>query len=141
MHDGALYVQDALAAGARGFVTKSSAPDERVDAIRAVGRGETYLGSDVRDYEAEGSFDGHSELPELTEREAQVFLLLARGHSVARVAATVGILAKTAYAQRPHIYGTPKLNSDQALPRLACTRGWRGRGSGGGGVSEVVWGE
>src|SRR3546814_15707179 len=100
MHDGALYVQDALAAGARGFVTKSSAPDERVDAIRAVGRGETYLGSDVRDYEAEGSFDGHSELPELTEREAQVFLLLARGHSVARVAATVGINAKTAYANR-----------------------------------------
>src|SRR3546814_6833841 len=38
MHDGALYVQDALAAGARGFVTKSSAPDELVDAIRAVGR-------------------------------------------------------------------------------------------------------
>src|SRR3546814_5269360 len=105
MNDVALYVQDARPAGARGFVTKSSAPDELVDSIRAVGRGETYLGSDVRDYEAEGSFDGHSELPELTEREAQVFLLLARGHSVARVAATVGIHAKTAYAHRTNKIG------------------------------------
>src|SRR3546814_3920228 len=91
MHDGALYVQDALAAGARGFVTKSSAPDELVDAIRAVGRGETYLGRDVRDYEAEGSFAGNRELTELTEREAQVFLLLALGDAASRVAATVGI--------------------------------------------------
>src|SRR3546814_11174284 len=38
MHDGALYVQDALAAGARGFVTKSSAPDEMVEIGRASGR-------------------------------------------------------------------------------------------------------
>src|SRR3546814_11892559 len=80
MHDGALYVQDALAAGARGFVTKSSAPDELVDAIRAVGRGETYLGSDVRDSEAEGPFDGPSELPERTARAAPGFWLLAPGH-------------------------------------------------------------
>src|SRR3546814_15130721 len=123
MHDGALYVQDALAAGARGFVTKSSAPDELVDAIRAVGRGETYLGSDVRDYEAEGSFDGPSELPELTEREAQVFLLLARGHSVARVEATVGIHAKTASAHRTKHYAHLHVTADPALPLHATNRG------------------
>src|SRR3546814_5807848 len=79
MHDGALYVQDALAAGARGFVTKSSAPDELVDAIRAVGRGETYLGRDVRDYECEGSFDGQRALPARAEREATEVLLRVRG--------------------------------------------------------------
>jgi two-component system uhpT operon response regulator UhpA len=127
MHDGALYVQDALAAGARGFVTKSSAPDELVDAIRAVGRGETYLGTDVRDYEGEGSVDEHGELPELTAREAQVFLLLARGHSVARVAATVGIHAKTAYAHRTNIYSKLKLGSDHELRLLAMKRGLIGR--------------
>ena len=48
MHDGALYVQDALSAGARAYVTKRSGPDELVDAIRAVERGERYLGQDVR---------------------------------------------------------------------------------------------
>jgi two-component system uhpT operon response regulator UhpA len=124
MHDGALYVQDALAAGARGYVTKRSAPDELVDAIRAVGRGETYLGTDVRDYEAEEKVGvGNSALPELTAREAQVFLLLARGHSVARVAATIGINAKTAYAHRANIYLKLRLNSDHELRLLAMKRG------------------
>lgn len=127
MHDGALYVQDALAAGARGYVTKRSAPDELVDAIRAVGRGETYLGTDVRDYDAgDGSLGEGNEngaLPELTAREAQVFLLLARGHSVARVAATIGINAKTAYAHRANIYLKLRLNSDHELRLLAMKRG------------------
>ena len=128
MHDGALYVQDAIAAGARGYVTKSSAPDELVDAIRAVGRGETYLGSDVRDYDGDaGSSGGHGKLPELTAREAHVFLLLARGHSVARVAATIGINAKTAYAHRTNIYAKFKLSSDHELRLLAMRRGLIGQ--------------
>src|SRR5690606_40182247 len=114
-------------AGARGFVTKSSAPDELVDAIRAVGRGETYLGTDVRDFDGDGAHEGHSELPELTTREAQVFLLLARGHSVARVAATIGINAKTAYAHRTNIYTKLKLTSDHELRLLAMKRGLIGR--------------
>ena len=124
-HDGALYVQDAIAAGARGYVTKSSAPDELVDAIRAVGRGEIYLGTDVRDYDGDSSADddGHGKLPELTAREAQVFLLLTRGHSVARVAATIGINAKTAYAHRANIYTKLKLSTDHELRLLAMRRG------------------
>src|SRR4249919_773432 len=80
MHDGALYVQDALSAGARGYVTKRAAPDELVDAIRAAGRGERFLGKDVRAHTADVA-DEAAGLPELTSREAQVFLLLARGHS------------------------------------------------------------
>ena len=48
MHDGALYVHDALSAGARGYVTKQSAPDELVEAIRAVARGEQFLARNVR---------------------------------------------------------------------------------------------
>lgn len=124
MHDGALYVQDALAAGARGYVTKRSAPDELVDAIRAIGRGEIYLGSDVRGHGGTATVQGGlDQLPELTAREAQVFLLLARGHSVARVAATIGINAKTAYAHRTNIYAKLKLMSDHELRLLANRRG------------------
>ena len=117
-------MQDAIAAGARGYVTKRSAPDELVDAIRAVGRGETYLGTDVRDYDGNpDAGDDHGMLPELTAREAQVFLLLTRGHSVARVAATIGINAKTAYAHRANIYTKLKLSSDHELRLLAMRRG------------------
>lgn len=124
MHDGALYVQDAMTAGARGYVTKRSAPDEIVDAIRAIERGENYLGRDIRG-EAAGAFsdDAEAQLPELTAREAQVLLLLVRGHSVARVASTIGIHPKTAYAHRTNIYTKLKLASDHDLRRLAIRRG------------------
>ena len=62
-------------------------------------------------------------LPELTAREAQVFLLLARGHSVARVASTIGISDKTAYAHRSNIYAKLGLQSDYQLRMLARRRG------------------
>lgn len=124
MHDGALYVQDAIAAGARGYVTKRSAPDELIDAIHAVVGGEVYLGRDIRRFaEAASSGDQHR-LPELTSREAQVFLLIARGHSVAKVASTVGINTKTAYAHRSNIYMKLKVYSDHELRSLARTRGF-----------------
>ena len=125
MHDGVLFVQDALSAGARGYVTKRAAPDELVDAIRAIGRGEHYLGQDVRGLVA-ASDDAPVEarlLPELTSREAQVFLLLARGHSVARVASMIGISSKTAYAHRANIYAKLRLQSEFQLHELAKRRG------------------
>lgn len=124
MHDGALYVQDAMAAGAKGYVTKRSGPDELIDAIRAVAKGEIYLGSDVRRFsQSPASTDGNQLLPELTGREGQVFLLIARGHSVSKVAATVGISTKTAYAHRSNIYSKLKLFSDHELRALAQQRG------------------
>lgn len=124
MHDGALYVQDAMAAGARGYVTKCSAPDELIGAIECVARGETYLGSDVRRF-ARPAEDGepHHGLPELTAREAQVFLLIARGHSVAKVASTIDVSTKTAYAHRSNIYAKLGLFSDHDLRALARQRG------------------
>jgi two-component system uhpT operon response regulator UhpA len=123
MHDSALYVQDAMAAGAKGYVTKRSAPDELIDAVRAVVEGDTYLGRDIRRFaEAMSTGDQHL-LPELTAREAQVFLLIARGHSVAKVASTVGINTKTAYAHRSNIYAKLKLFSDHELRMLARVRG------------------
>jgi len=123
MHDGALYVQDAMSAGARGYVTKRSGPDELVDAIRAIGRGERYLGHDVRAHGIDAAGEGEERLPELTSREAQVFLLIARGHSVARVAATIGVSNKTAYAHRANIYAKLALQSDYQLRLLARRRG------------------
>ena len=128
MHDGALFVQDALSAGARGYVTKRSAPDELVEAIRAAGRGERYLGQDVRVHVASPEGGDEARLPELTGREAQVFLLLARGHSVARAAATIGISNKTTYAHRTNIYTKLNLRSDYELRMLAKHRGLLSQG-------------
>lgn len=124
MHDGALFVHDAIEAGARGYVTKRSAPDELIDAIHAVVGGKVYLGCDIRRFGGVSSSDGAEHLlPELTAREAQVFLLIARGHSVAKVAATVGINTKTAYGHRSNIYAKLQVFSDHELRILAEQRG------------------
>lgn len=122
MHDGALYVQDAIAAGAQGYVTKRSGPEEIVDAVRAIVAGTQYLSRDIRGH---GSADAGtaSQAPELTAREAQVWLLLARGHSVARVARTMGVSPKTIYAHRSSIYGKLGVASDHELRQLAARRG------------------
>lgn len=52
-----------------------------------------------------------------------MFLLIARGHSIAKVAATVGISSKTAYAHRSNLYAKLKLSSDHELRQLARVRG------------------
>lgn len=122
MHDSALYVQDAINAGARGYVTKRSGPDEIVDAVRCVLAGEQYLSRDVRSGRVAGSA-GEDHAPELTPRESQVWLLIARGHSVARVAKTMDVSPKTVYAHRSSIYTKLGLSSDHELRQLAIRRG------------------
>ncbi|MFZ5657914.1 MAG: response regulator [Pseudomonadota bacterium] len=121
MHDSALYVQDAIAAGADGYVTKRSGPDEIVDAVHAVLAGRQYLSRDVRAIATRGGAGGQA--PELTARESQVWLLIARGHSVARVAKTMGVSPKTIYAHRSSIYAKLGVATDHELRQLAARRG------------------
>lgn len=124
MHDGALFVQDAMAAGARGYVTKRSAPDELIDAIHAVSNDQVYLGRDVRRFSDTGAITGiRPRFAELTAREAQVFLLIARGHSIAKVAATVGLNTKTVYGHRSNVYVKLQIISDHELRLLAEQEG------------------
>ena len=86
--------------------------------------GEIYLGSDIRRFTGLlADADDHHQMPELTAREAQVFLLIARGHSVAKIAATVGINTKTAYGHRSNIYTKLQVFSDHELRQLAERRG------------------
>lgn len=123
MHEGMLYVQDALGSGARAYVTKRSGFEELAEAIRLVQRGETYVSLDVRMVGQGGSRHPSNSLPELTGKEASVFLLLARGHSVSRVASTLKVSNKTVYSHRNSIWTKLALNSDFELRKLARKRG------------------
>ncbi|MCP3023917.1 response regulator [Cupriavidus basilensis] len=96
MHDSPALVAQALKAGARGYLTKSSPPEALVDAVQLVMRGERPLSDDVR--EALGHIGGQrEEVPHLglSPREFDVFRLLAKGRQVDEIAGQLFLSIKT----------------------------------------------
>jgi len=82
MHGEAIFVSRAMQAGARGYITKSSAPEVLVTAVHAIAQGERFLSEDVA---AEGPKSDRlpaSGIDTLTTREFEVLQRLARGESV-----------------------------------------------------------
>lgn len=93
MHDGAAIVAQCMRAGAAGYLTKSSAPEALVDAVRAVAEGRQVLSPDVA-----GAVDaGSRPAPHLslTPREFDLFRQFARGTAIEDVAAQFYLSTKT----------------------------------------------
>jgi DNA-binding NarL/FixJ family response regulator len=96
MYDDTIFASRALEAGARGYVTKASAPEVLVDAISAVARGERYLSPDVGNAIARQiSSPASSVVNTLTAREFEVLRLLARGETVRGIGERLGLSEKT----------------------------------------------
>lgn len=92
MHDSPAMLSQAMALGARGFVTKASDPVLLADAVRRVARGETAMSPDMqalRDHAA--ARPPHAAL---SPREFEVLLMLARGHSVEAIAEALHLSPK-----------------------------------------------
>ena len=86
----------ALRAGALGFVAKRSTPEVLIAAVAAVSRGKRYLDATTAQAMALAQISGDAEPAELlSEREFAVFLQLARGLSVAQIAANLKLSAST----------------------------------------------
>ncbi|POF34807.1 response regulator [Roseibium marinum] len=94
MHQGAVFAQKAIAAGARGFVSKSSPPEELVGAIAKVMSGRRALSSDMAQEVAQTSL-GKDDIAALTRRELEILQLLARGMGGRAIAKSLGLSAKT----------------------------------------------
>lgn len=93
MHDAAAMVAQALRAGAAGFITKSSPPDELVQAVRRVARGEQVLSADV----VAAAAQAHEPPPHLalSAREFDVLRFLLAGESVEQIAERLHLSGKT----------------------------------------------
>jgi DNA-binding NarL/FixJ family response regulator len=90
----------AMRAGARGYILKDTAEEALLRSLRAVASGEAMFGPAVAErlmgYLAEATHPtGRAAFPELTDREREVLLLLARGMSNQKVADHMGISLKT----------------------------------------------
>lgn len=108
MHGEEGYLEPVLAAGASGYLVKSVADRELVEAVRAVARGETYVRPAAADLLAQGASCRGERAAErerfehLTDREREVMQLIAAGYTAPQIGAQLSISPKTVdtYKQR-----------------------------------------
>jgi two-component system invasion response regulator UvrY len=95
-HDDAVHARRALKAGALGFLSKRSAPETLLDAVHAVAAGRRYIDARLAQEVALAELDGgDSPVQRLSEREFEVFIRLARGASVQKIAEDLKVSAST----------------------------------------------
>lgn len=95
MHAEPLYAVQALRAGARGYVTKGSAPQVLIEAVYQVARGERALSPDIAGEVAGMLLDGEGTQPGLTPREFDILRLLMQGRDVEAIGQALHISPKT----------------------------------------------
>ena len=130
----ALSVSDApedviatIRAGARGYVTKTIAPDELVEAVRAVAAGDAVFSPRLAGFVLD-AFTGAAppqtdpELEQLTPREREVLRLIARGYAYKEVARDLEISVKTVESHVSSVLRKLQLSSRHQLARWANER-------------------
>ena len=115
MYDNPEYVQQALQAGARGYVLKDAPAAEIVAAIEAVAAGGTFLSSAV----SHRLFATQQPRPLLTPRESEILSALGRGDSSKQIARDLGLSVRTVEAHRQSIKRRLGLEGQSALIKYA----------------------
>ncbi|MBC7918249.1 MAG: response regulator transcription factor [Rhodoferax sp.] len=119
------YATTLLRQGASGYLNKDCDPDEIVKAIRTVMRGRKYISAAVAERLADG-VGGEGDQPahaQLSERELQVFLRLARGEVVGEMAISMCLSIKTVSTYRTRVMEKMKLESNSDLTYYALKNG------------------
>lgn len=96
-HDDVMHARRALTQGALGFLSKRSAPETLLDAVRVVAMGRRYIDPALAQELALAEIDGGAEMPleKLSEREFEIFLRLAKGAAVQGIANDLNLSAST----------------------------------------------
>jgi two-component system invasion response regulator UvrY len=112
-HEDSTHPRRLLKAGARGYLSKRSAPEELIQAIQTVAAGQMYLDPSMAQVMAMEQLTGaQNPMEVLTDREFEVFISLAKGQSVARIAATLFLSPRTVGT---HLYNIKqKLRAENA---------------------------
>ena len=119
------YATAMLRHGASGYLNKDCDPEEIVRAIRTVYRGRKYITAGVAERLAEGlSGGGEGPLHEqLSERELQVFLRLAKGETIGHMADSMSLSVKTVSTYRTRVMEKMGLESNSDLTYYALKNG------------------
>lgn len=121
MHQEHQYAVRAIKAGASGYLTKESASTQLVSAIRKVSTGGAFISAEVAEALALGAMP-HAEGPPhgaLSDREFQVFRMLASGTSVSDIASQLNLSVKTVSTHKARLMGKLGVQNQTALIHYA----------------------
>ena len=118
------HVATALRVGIRGYVLKTQAAEDLLNAVRDVQRGQVYLSPGVSRPIIDGYLSGAPAAAEpLSSRELQVLKLVAEGNTSKDIAVLLGLSVKTAESYRAHIMEKLDIHDTAGLVRYAIRRG------------------
>jgi len=119
------YATTLLRQGASGYLNKECDPEEILTAIRTVARGRKYITPAVAELLAD-NLGGNTDKPlheQLSEREFQVFLRLAKGETIGHMADSLSLSVKTVSTYRTRVMEKMKLESNSDLTYYALKNG------------------
>jgi len=124
MHEDVVYPTRVIQAGAKGYISKRTAPDALLRAVREIAKGEMFLERDIAQKVALHGIGGSKDrFAELSEREFEVFVMLAEGRSVAEIAESLHLSPKTVGSHQTRIMQKLGAQNAAALARLAIRYG------------------
>ena len=125
MHEELQYAVRSIKSGASGYLTKESAPTQLMQVLRKVAAGGAFISTGVAEQLAMGSMLGSScsAHERLTDREFEVFRLIATGMSVTNIAERLNLSAKTISTHKANLMQKMSLNNQSELIRYAIKHG------------------
>ena len=124
-HDDPMHARRALREGAMGFLSKRSAPEALVEAVTAVAAGRRYIDMSLAQKLALAEIEGTAKRPieQLSEREFDVFIRLARGATVQKIAEDLKLSASTVGTHLYNIKQKLQVGNQSELTLLAIRSG------------------
>jgi DNA-binding NarL/FixJ family response regulator len=129
MHQELQYAVRAIKSGASGYLTKESAPEQLVLAIRKIAGGGAYISAEVAEQLALNAMPGAATLPHesLSPREFEVFRWLVGGASVTHIAGQINLSVKTVSTHKANLLQKLALQNQSELIRYAIKHGLAGQ--------------
>lgn len=125
MHSEKRFAVRALKSGAHGYLTKTGAPDELGQAVKKILKGGKYITPSLAELLADSFEQGENDsaVSLLSDREYQVFLLIASGKSVSECAEEISLSVNTISTYRSRILEKLNLKTNADLTRYAINHG------------------
>ncbi len=123
-HEDTSHPRRALAAGARGYLSKRTAPEVLIEAVRAIAAGKRYMDAAIAQRMAIQEGDGDvSPVEQLSEREFEIFIQLARGLTVNQIAETFHLSPSTVGTHLYNVKQKLKAANQAELTLIAVRHG------------------